>query len=192
MRYILFHKPYGVLSQFTPAGNWRTLAEFGLPLGVYAAGRLDADSEGLLLLTDDGRMIADLLRPGSRHGKRYHIQVEHVPAMATLERLTSGVIIQGRRTLPCEVRLLDPPPDYPARVPPIRARQTVPTAWIEMRLFEGRNRQVRRMTAIVGHPTLRLIRVAIGSLELGSLEPGTWHEVLPADARKALAGRSRF
>ncbi len=177
MRYVLFNKPYGVLSQFTALGRWRSLAEFGLPPRVYAAGRLDADSEGLLLLTDDGALIQALLGPHSKVEKTYVVQVEGRPEEATLEELRNGVLIEGRRTLPCSARLLEVAPAFPERSPPVRVRKQVGTSWVEIRLREGRNRQVRRMTASVGHPTLRLVRIAIGAFELGDLLPGRWVEL---------------
>ncbi len=173
----MFNKPYGVLSQFTVVGRWRSLAEFGLPPRVYVAGRLDADSEGLLLLTDDGDLISRMLGPRSKHEKTYAVQVEGRPRAEALETLRHGVIVQGRKTRPCTVKLLEPTPAFPERDPPIRVRKHHPTTWIEIRLCEGRNRQVRRMTAAVGHPTLRLVRTAIGRFELGDLAPGRWVEL---------------
>lgn len=176
-RYIAFNKPHGVLSHFTGEAGQRTLARFNLPPGVYAAGRLDADSEGLLLLTDDGPLIHRLLDPRFAHPRTYWAQVERVPDPAAIEALRSGPMLGDGRCLPCAARLLDPPPLVPPRDPPIRFRKSVPAAWLEITLREGRNRQVRRMTAAVGHPTLRLIRVAIGELRLGDLEPGQWRDV---------------
>lgn len=192
-RLIAFHKPYGVLSQFTPEAGHRSLAEFGLPRGVYPAGRLDYDSEGLLLLTDDGPLIRRLLEPGTGHWRVYLAQVERVPDERSLAALEEGVVIQGRRTLPARVRLLAKEPELPPRDPPIRFRKSVPTAWIELALREGRNRQVRRMTAAVGHPTLRLVRVAIGPVRLAGLEPGRWRDLAPAEERalrRELCGRA--
>lgn len=174
--YIAFHKPYGVLSQFTPEDGARSLAEFGLPAGVYPAGRLDKDSEGLLLLTDDGDLIHRLLEPKFDKEKTYWVQVERIPAENVLAKLRAGVAIQDYVTLPCQARLIETP-HLPPRDPPIRIRQTVPDCWLEIRIREGKNRQVRRMTAAVGHPTLRLVRVAIGQLGLGDLEPGSWREI---------------
>ncbi len=175
-----FHKPYGVLSQFTvePGSRWRTLAEFGLPKHVYALGRLDADSEGLLLLSDEPGLNTRLLDPRHAHRREYWAQVECIPTAETLARLERGGIHVGEyRTLPCRVRLLDPAPGVPPRNPPVRARKTVPDSWISLELVEGKNRQVRRMTAAVGHPTLRLIRVRVGDFRLGNLEPGRWREL---------------
>lgn len=172
---IAFHKPYGVLSRFTPDGSpHRTLAEFGFPPGVYPLGRLDADTEGLLLLSDEPGLNHRLLDPRHGHRRVYWAQVERVPTDAALAALARGVVIQGRRTRPCRVCRLDPEPHVPPRDPPIRFRKTVPTAWIALELVEGKNRQVRRMTAAVGHPTLRLIRVQIGQVALGALAPGQW------------------
>ncbi len=172
---IAFHKPYGVLSRFTPDGSPnRTLAEFGFPKGVYPIGRLDADSEGLLLLSDEARLNEKLLHPRHAHAREYWAQVERVPAPEALTRLGKGVLIQGRSTLPCHAWVLEPQPDLPARNPPIRFRKSVPTCWIGLELVEGKNRQVRRMTAAIGHPTLRLVRVRIGEVQLGDLSAGEW------------------
>ena len=169
---IAFHKPYGVLTQFTPeAGSpHRTLAEFGLPKGVYPIGRLDADSEGLLLLSDEAVLNARLLHPERGHRRVYRVQVEGVPSPEAVRELERGVTLQGRQTLPCRARLLEPPPVIAPREPPIRVRLNVPDCWIELELTEGKNRQVRRMTAAVGHPTLRLIRVRIGGGRLACIE----------------------
>lgn len=176
---IALHKPYGVLSQFTPeAGSaWKTLADFGLPTGVYSLGRLDADSEGLLLLSDERGLNARLLDPVRGHIREYWAQVERVPADDALARLAAGVQIGDYRTQPCRVRRLEPPPAVPPRNPPIRVRRNVADAWIALELTEGKNRQVRRMTAAIGHPTLRLIRVRIGQFALGSLKSGKWREL---------------
>ena len=173
---IAFHKPYGVLTQFTPeAGSaWRTLAEFGFPKGVYPIGRLDADSEGLLLLSDEPALNARLLQPDRAHRRVYWAQVERVPGEEALRALEGGVVLLGRRTLPCRASKLTPPPEVPPRNPPIRVRLNVPDCWIELELTEGKNRQVRRMTAAVGHPTLRLIRVRMGGLSLGQIAAGVW------------------
>lgn len=180
---LVFNKPYGVLSQFTPepGSSWRTLAEFGFPRGVYPIGRLDADSEGLLLLTDEAGLNSRLLDPRHRHQREYWVQVEGVPDAAAFDRLQRGVTIAGHRTLPCRAHAM-PAPDFPARVPPIRVRKAIPDSWIGIELCEGKNRQVRRMTAAVGHPTLRLVRVRIGELRLPALQlaPGRFHELTPA------------
>lgn len=175
---IAFHKPYGVLSQFTPDGSGnRTLADYAFPKAVYPIGRLDADSEGLLLLSNEARLNERLLHPRNAHVRTYWAQVERVPSTHALEKLQAGVLLQGRTTSPCRALLLDPQPTVPPRNPPIRFRKSVPDAWIELELIEGKNRQVRRMTAAVGHPTLRLIRIAIGQFPLGDLVPGNWRDV---------------
>ncbi len=185
---LAFHKPYGVVSQFTPDGSKnRTLAEFALPQEVYALGRLDADSEGLLLLSDEPELNARLLLPQHQHGREYWAQVERIPDDAALAQLQAGLLIDGRRTLPCHARVLDPQPLIPARVPPIRFRLTVPTSWISLELVEGKNRQVRRMTAAVGFPTLRLVRKRIGQFHLADLEPGTWKELTPVQRDQVFA-----
>jgi 23S rRNA pseudouridine2457 synthase len=188
---IAFYKPYGVVSQFTPDGSKNeTLAVFGLPKGVYPLGRLDADSEGLLLLSDEGELNAQLLRPEHQHGRVYWSQVELLPTAEALAALERGVVIDGRKTLPCKAQLLDPQPALAERIPPIRFRKTVPTCWIALALIEGKNRQVRRMTAAVGHPTLRLIRVRIGAFHLGTLAPGAWKKLTPEE-RKAVFSKDR-
>ena len=185
---IAFNKPYGVLSQFTPDGSPnRPLAEFGFPKNVYPIGRLDADSEGLLLLSDEAEWNARLLEPRHAHEREYWVQVERIPSAESLHQLESGLIIQGRRTLPCHARLPDPQPEVPPRDPPIRFRKSVPDCWIVLELVEGKNRQVRRMTAAIGHPTLRLLRNRIGELTLGQLPAGQW-KVLSAEERKLVAG----
>lgn len=175
-RYLLFHKPYGVMSHFTDRLGRPTLADYIPISGVYAAGRLDRDSEGLLLLTDDGWLIHRLTDPRFGHLRTYLVQVERVPSDEALTALREGVMIEGRRTLPAEVELLEREPDLPPRPVPIRYRKHVPTAWLRMSLYEGRKRQVRRMTAAVGHPTLRLVRIGIGPLRLSGLGPGEWRE----------------
>ena len=173
-RLIRFNKPYGVLSQFTAEGKWQGLKDYiDLP-GVYVAGRLDADSEGLLLLTSDGKLQAHIADPRFKMEKTYWVQVEGSPGDTTLQALRNGVVLNDGPTLPAHARLLTPPPAVWARIPPIRERKAIPTAWIELIIREGRNRQVRRMTAAVGHPTLRLIRAAIGPYTLDGLAPGTW------------------
>lgn len=189
-RHIVVFKPYDVLSQFTPeTDGHRTLAEFGLPKEVYVAGRLDRDSEGLLLLTNDGPLIKRLLDPRFGHPRSYLVQVEGIPTEDALHALRQGVDIRvgktSYRTQPCTVDLLNEEPDLPPRSPPIRHRATIPTSWLRLTLSEGKNRQVRKMTAAVGFPTLRLVRHAIGALRLGEglladLQPGQWIEV-PAD-----------
>lgn len=213
---IAFHKPHGVLSQFTSDGSPnRTLAEFKLPKGVYPIGRLDADSEGLLLLSDEPALNARLLHPRQAHEREYWAQVERVPTPEALRRLERGLVVQGRKTLPCRAWLLAPqpvevqmgraappaslagaanpggqgvtPPFVSPRNPPIRRRKSVPACWIALELVEGKNRQVRRMTAAIGHPTLRLVRVRIGAFRLGGLPPGGWKTLTPGERRLVLA-----
>jgi 23S rRNA pseudouridine2457 synthase len=186
---LTFNKPYGVLSQFTPDGSPnRTLAGFGFPKGVYPIGRLDADSEGLLLLSDEAGLNTRLLDPERGHSRRYWAQVERIPSDELLAQLAAGVTIQEYRTRPCKAWMLDPQPEVPPRDPPIRVRQNVPDCWIALELTEGKNRQVRRMTAAIGHPTLRLLRVRIGNLELAGLPPGMWREI-DSDERSGLFDR---
>jgi 23S rRNA pseudouridine2457 synthase len=182
---IAFNKPYGVLSQFTSDGSPnRTLAEFGFPKEVYPIGRLDADSEGLLLLSDEAELNEKLLHPRNAHEREYWAQVERIPSSEALRKLEAGLNIQGRKTRECRAWLLEPQPEVARREPPIRFRKTVPTTWIGLELIEGKNRQVRRMTAAVGHPTLRLIRVRIGELRLEGLPSGTWKKL--AETERAL------
>lgn len=176
-RYIAVHKPFGMLSQFTGEEGQQTLASLNLPGGVYAAGRLDKDSEGLLILADDGRFIKRLLDPDHGHKRIYWIQVEGDPSKSDMAKLSAGVEIKNYRTKKCEAKILEPQPDIPPRDPPIRVRQSIPTSWIEMTLTEGKNRQVRRMTAAIGYPTLRLIRKQVGKYELGDIPSGEWREV---------------
>ncbi len=200
---IAFHKPFGVLSQFTGDGSPnRALAEFGFPKNVYAIGRLDADSEGLLLLSDEAKWNEKLLQPRHAHEREYWAQVEKIPSPENLKKLEKGVLIQGRKTLPCRAWRLEPQPEIsevaadvnrlqlpnsqsgltsaatiikiPPRIPPIRFRKSVPDCWIGLELVEGKNRQVRRMTAAIGHPTLRLLRVRIGNFWLSDLPQGKW------------------
>lgn len=211
-RYLLFYKPYDVLSQFSdrsaskiktddqvsqtptslseaPQGrsnssllNQRaTLKDYISVPSVYPVGRLDRDSEGLMLLTNNGRLQHRLSDPKFRHPRTYWVQVEGIPDEAVLSQLRQGLIIQNYRTRPASVQLLPTEPPLPPRQPPIRFRKTVPTSWLEMTLTEGRNRQVRRMTAAVGFPTLRLVRVAIAHLRLDSLKPGQWRDLTPAE-----------
>ncbi len=193
---IAFHKPYGVLSQFTRDGSPnRPLAEFGFPKHVYAIGRLDADSEGLLLLSDEARWNEQLLHPRHAHEREYWAQVEKIPTREALDQLQNGLVIQGHQTLPCRAWRLEPQPvladgppvtsargdarptQLPPRVPPIRFRKSVPDCWIGLELVEGKNRQVRRMTAAIGHPTLRLLRVRIGNFWLGDLPAAQWRSL---------------
>lgn len=184
---LAFHKPYGVVSRFTPDGSPnRTLAEFNFPKGVYPIGRLDADSEGLLLLSDEAALNEKLLHPKHAHERIYWAQVENVPTAENLRQLAGGVMIQGRRTLPCRAWLLEPQPEVGPRTPPIRFRKSIPTAWIGLELVEGKNRQVRRMCAAIGHPTLRLLRVRIGRFELGGLATGAWKELSAAERARVM------
>ena len=216
---IAFHKPYGVLSQFTGDGSVnRPLAEFGFPKRVYPIGRLDADSEGLLLLSDEPEWNERLLHPRHAHEREYWAQVERIPSPEALKKLARGISIQGRKTLPCRAWILEPQPEVismpvaasrqsaavsskgqsaalrrdaatpmiPPRHPPIRFRKNVPDCWIGLELVEGKNRQVRRMTAAIGHPTLRLLRVRIGGLKLGILAAGEW-KVLKIEDRRFFA-----
>ena len=177
---IAFHKPFGCVSQFREGdGRHQTLSAFGFPKEVYPLGRLDAESEGLLLLSDEAALNEMLLHPTRRHPREYWAQVERVPSRESLAKLAEGLIIAGRKTLPCRAWLHDPQPRIPPRVPPIRFRKTVADAWIGIELVEGRHHQVRRMTAAIGHPTLRLIRVRIGSFLLGELPAGTWRLLEP-------------
>jgi 23S rRNA pseudouridine2457 synthase len=180
MLYLAFWKPYAVMTQFTADGSDKqTLAAFGFPPDVYPVGRLDFDSEGLLLLSDDAALNSALLQPERGHTRTYLAQVENVPSEESLKALREGVMVEGRKTLPAEAGVLKEEPNLPPRPVPIRERKNIPTAWLELTLTEGKNRQVRKMTAAAGHPTLRLIRVAIGNLWLDELElnPGEWTEL---------------
>jgi len=213
---IVFHKPYGVISQFTRGSSPNcTLAEFGFPKSVYPIGRLDADSEGLLLLSDEPEWNERLVHPRHAHEREYWAQVEKIPTAESLKKLAGGVLVQGRRTLPCRAWMLEPQPEIssvaadvswlhfpqnqsgltsaatkikiPPRNPPIRFRKSVPTCWIGLELIEGKNRQVRRMTAAIGHPTLRLIRVRIGNFWLVDLPQAQW-KILSAKECKTVIG----
>lgn len=169
---IAFNKPYDVLPCFTDPDGRPTLANFIRLSGVYAAGRLDRDSEGLMILTSDGALAHRITDPDRKLPKVYLAQVERIPDVEALETLQHGLLLGGKRTRPAKVRLLTEEPSLPGRPAPIRFRKSVPTAWLELTLHEGMNRQVRRMTAAVGHPTLRLVRIAIGPIRLGKLQPG--------------------
>jgi 23S rRNA pseudouridine2457 synthase len=213
---IAFHKPYGVLSQFTSDGSPnRALAEFGFPKNIYPIGRLDADSEGLLLLSDEAQWNDKLLHPRHAHEREYWAQVEKIPTRDALDRLQRGLVIQGHKTLPCRAWLLEPQPELidvaadvsrlqnpvsqsgltsaativkvPPRVPPIRFRKSIPDCWIGLELIEGKNRQVRRMTAAIGHPTLRLLRVRIGNYWLGDLPAGQWRDLSAPEAAQVIS-----
>lgn len=186
MKYILFYKPYGVLCQFTDADSnikRPTLKDYIPVPRVYPVGRLDLDSEGLLLLTDNGQLQYRLANPKFAHPRTYHVQVERIPDEKALSKLRNGITIKNYRTRKAKVHLLPEEPPLPPRIPPIRDRQTVPTCWLAMTLYEGRNRQVRRMTAAVGFPTLRLVRVALGTgtnsqqFNLTGLQPGQWRKL---------------
>ena len=202
---IAFNKPFNVLSQFTSDGSAnRTLATFAFPKDVWPIGRLDADSEGLLLLSDEPELNQKLLHPRLAHQREYWAQVERIPSPEELKKLERGVVIQGRKTLPCRALMLEPQPvlseahgasDFsarqaliPPRDPPIRFRKTVPDCWIALELVEGKNRQVRKMTAAVGHPTLRLIRVRIGNFWLSDLPPGQWKILSCGEYEEVLGG----
>lgn len=195
-RIFIFHKPDGVLSQFRPVEGKKTLADYGpFPKDVHPVGRLDEDSEGLLLLTNDGVLHQRLIDPAAGHPRTYLVQVERLPDAEALAGLAGGVIIGGSRTRPAEVRLLEEDPPVGPRTTPIRFRKNVPTAWLEITVREGRNRQVRKMTAAVGHPTLRLIRTSVGVLSIGDLGPGEARSLSPEEAARlrasvGLAGRS--
>jgi len=183
---IAFNKPFGVLSRFTgggPAG--RTLSEFGFPKNVWPIGRLDADSEGLLLLSDEPEWNGKLLHPRQAHRREYWAQVEKIPSLESLKKLENGIWVQGRKTLPCRAWILEPQPEIPPRNPPIRFRKSVLDCWIGLELIEGKNRQARRMTAAIGHPTLRLMRVRIGAFRPCNLQPGRWR-VLTAMERELI------
>lgn len=182
-RYILFNKPYNIISQFSPELGSRTLAEFNLPKEVYPAGRLDKDSEGLLLLTNDGPFIQRLLEPRNNKEKTYWALIERVPTEEELEKFRSGLKIEDYTTRNAKIHILDPQPVVEPRDPPVRVRKTVQDVWVEITITEGKNRQVRKMTAAIGHPTLRLIRKKILNLELGDLKPGDWVEVSRDDIK---------
>jgi 23S rRNA pseudouridine2457 synthase len=177
MHYILLNKPYGVLCQFTDPQGRPTLKDYIEIKGVYSVGRLDHDSEGLLLLTDDTRLNHQLSEPKFKQPKTYWAQVEGVPEAGAIKKLAAGVVIEGKKTLPAKVRRLPDDLKIWERTTPIRFRKNIPTAWLEITIHEGRNRQVRKMAAAVGYPCLRLVRVAIGSLKLGKLLPGQYESI---------------
>lgn len=176
-KYFLIYKPYGVLSQFTDKENRKTLSSlYNFPKDVYAAGRLDFDSEGLLLLTNDKPMTDNLLNSRNKHEREYFVQVEGIPTEKDLQKLRAGIILKDGKTLPAKVKLIDGT-NFPPRVPPIRERKSIPTSWLSLTIIEGRNRQVRRMTAAIGFPTLRLIRVRIKNLLLDKMKSGEVREL---------------
>ncbi len=191
MQLVLFNKPFQVLPQFTSPDGRRSLADFLSLPGLYPAGRLDYDSEGLMLLTDFGPWQARISQPGSPLAKRYRVQVEGDPTNETLEPLRRGLVLSDGPTRPAPATLIPEPPGLWPRDPPIRSRKAIPTAWIELELNEGRNRQVRRMTAAVGLPTLRLIRWSVGPWTLDGLAPGQWREVSRTEAEAVLAAGRR-
>ena len=193
MKYILFYKPYGVLCQFTDnSDNPRPTLKDYIPIPqVYSVGRLDRDSEGLLLLTDNGQLKNRLTDPKFAHPRTYYVQVEGIPDELALDKLRSGVTVKNYRTRKAKVRLLSAEPNLPPRIPPIRDRKSIPTSWLEITLTEGKNRQVRRMTAAVGFPTLRLVRISIGNdayrLDLSGLNPGEWRKLSTIEKEKLLS-----
>lgn len=186
--YLAFFKPFNVVTQFTPPENdqQESLANFDFPKDVYPVGRLDSDSEGLLILSDDSRLNNALLDPENEHERTYWVQVDNEATDAALDELRRGVVVQGRKTKPCRAHRINGEPELPPQTVPIRVRKNIPTSWISLTLTEGKNRQVRRMTAAVGHPTLRLVRWSIGSLTLGDLKlaPGEWTELNLEEVRK--------
>ncbi len=185
-KYFVINKPYGVLTQFTDKENRPTLSSlYEFPNDVYPIGRLDMDSEGLLLLSNDIRLVDYLLNSKNKHEREYFVQVEGIPAKEALEKLSKGVILKEGITLPAKAKLIDDP-DFPERIPPIRKRKTIPTSWISLSLVEGRNRQVRKMTAAVGLPTLRLVRVRIKNILLGELKSGEARELTKDELKKLL------
>ena len=189
-RTLVFNKPYGVLPCFTDPKGRPTLADYVAIPGVYAAGRLDLDSEGLLVLTSDGTLAHRITDPRHQLPKVYLAQVERMPNDEALGRLRQGILLKGTRTRPAEVHVLSAVPELPDRPVPIRFRKSVPTAWLKITLREGLNRQVRRMTAAVGHPTVRLVRIAIGTMVLGELQPGHWRELTRSEIARISAAES--
>lgn len=184
IKYYKIYKPYGVLSQFTDETGRKTLKDlYNFPPNVYPVGRLDMDSEGLLILTDDKSLIDHLLNPKNHHEKEYYVQVEGIPTEIVLYNLSNGVIIEGKKTLPAKIKLIKDP-NFPPRVPPIRERKSITVTWLSITITEGRNRQVRKMTAAVGYPTLRLIRVRIKNLLLDNLRVGEVRELTFSEIKK--------
>ena len=181
MKYYALNKPFGILSQFTDKTGRPTLGSlFKFPADVYPAGRLDLDSEGLLLLTDDNRLTDYLLNPKSKHEREYFVQVEGIPPDEALRKIREGILLKDGKALPAKVKIINEP-GFPERVPPIRKRKNIPVCWLSITLIEGRNRQVRRMTAAAGYPTLRLVRVRIKNIGLGKLPPGEVRELTNAE-----------
>lgn len=180
-RTLILCKPFRVLSSFTDPEGRATVGDYVKVPDVYAAGRLDYDSEGLLLLTSDGKLAHRITHPRYKLEKTYLVQVENIPSAAALDRLRRGVLVKGKKTRPARAELLPEDPQMFERVPPIRYRKVIPTCWLKISLREGRKRQVRRMTAAVGHPTLRLVRIAIGPITLGNLQPGQWRDLTPTE-----------
>jgi 23S rRNA pseudouridine2457 synthase len=185
-KYFIVHKPCGVLSQFTDKGNRLTLSSiYSFPKEVYPVGRLDQDSEGLLIMTNDKALTDYLLNPKNKHEREYYIQVEGIPSETDLQKLRDGIILKDGKTLPAKAKLIDDP-NFPPRVPPIRERKNIPTSWISLTLAEGKNRQVRRMTAAIGFPTLRLVRVRIKNLFLSDLKTGEVRELNEDEEKKLI------
>jgi len=185
-KYFILHKPYGVLTQFTDKENRKTLSSlYNFPKEVYPVGRLDMDSEGLLLLTDDKSLTDYLLNPKNKHEREYFVQVEGIPTEQELQKLRDGIILKDGKTLPAKVKIINDP-NFPPRIPPIRKRKNIPTSWLSITLIEGRNRQVRRMTATIGFPTLRLVRVRIKNILLENLKVGSVKEISESEIRKLI------